>query len=414
MSYPMKLKLRICSCLLFLVCRYAVAQMGAYDYARELKGVSGQWHKIELPNDIFGKTLYNLNDIRIYGLTPDKDTIEVPYLLQLAADKTGEKEVPFKMLNASSSSKGYYFTFQALTDNPVNEISLTIRQPNFDWRIDLEGSQDQSEWFTIIRDYRILSIKNELTDFTFTKLHFPLSKYRYFRLFFNSREKPMLSGVTIAKKEIQEGAFRIFPVSKLNITNDKKTKQTEIEIGLPMPVPVSRLRISVKDTIDYYRPVSIQYIRDSIKTEKGWLYDYGILTSGILNSMEEAALECNSTVVQNLKVVIDNRDNLPLTIDTVRIEGYVHKLLVRFTEDARYVLVYGNSKAEKPSYDLGFFTDKIPAALTALVLGDEQKRQKELPVMPEPLFKNKAWLWAVMVVIIVLLGWFSLKMIRGK
>ena len=181
-----------------------------------------------------------------------------------------------------------------------------------------------------------------------------------------------------------------------------------------MPVPVSRVRISVKDTIDYYRPVNIQYIRDSVKTEKGWLYDYGILASGILNSMEEADIKCNSTVVQNLKVVIDNRDNAPLTIDSILVEGYVHTLLARFTEHARYFLVYGNRKAEKPSYDLGFFTDKIPATLTALALGDEQSMQKELTVGPEPLFKNKVWLWTVMVVIIVLLGWFSLKMIRGK
>jgi hypothetical protein len=410
----MKLKLSIFSCLFFFACCYAVAQMGAYDYARELKGVSGQWHKIELPDDIFGKTLYNLNDIRIFGIMPDKDTVEVPCLLQLATDKTEEKEVPFKMLNASSNSRGYYFTFQTLTDNPVNEISLAIGQPNFDWRIDLEGSQDQSEWFTIIRDYRILSIRNGLTDFAFTKLHFPVSKYRYFRLFFNSREKPVLSGVTIARKEIQKGALRTFPTGKLNATNNKQTKQTDIYIRLSMPVPVSRLRLNVKDTIDYYRPVSIQYIRDSIKIEKGWLYDYGMLASGILNSMEEATFKCNSTVVQNLKVVIDNKDNIPLTIDSVVVEGYVHTLFARFTENARYFLVYGNRRAEKPSYDLNFFADKIPATLTPLALGDEQRMQKELTAMPEPLFKNKAWLWALMVVIIVLLGWFSLKMIRGK
>jgi hypothetical protein len=224
----------------------------------------------------------------------------------------------------------------------------------------------------------------------------------------------VLSGVTIARKEIQKGALRTFPTGKLNATNNKQTKQTDIYIRLSMPVPVSRLRLNVKDTIDYYRPVSIQYIRDSIKIEKGWLYDYGMLASGILNSMEEATFKCNSTVVQNLKVVIDNKDNIPLTIDSVVVEGYVHTLFARFTENARYFLVYGNRRAEKPSYDLNFFADKIPATLTPLALGDEQRMQKELTAMPEPLFKNKAWLWALMVVIIVLLGWFSLKMIRGK
>ena len=29
-----------------------------------------------------------------------------------------------------------------------------------------------------------------------------------------------------------------------------------------------------------------------------------------------------------------------------------------------------------------------------------------------PLFEDKAWLWVIMIVIIALLGWFSLKMIK--
>jgi hypothetical protein len=31
-----------------------------------------------------------------------------------------------------------------------------------------------------------------------------------------------------------------------------------------------------------------------------------------------------------------------------------------------------------------------------------------------PLFKNKAWLWAIMIIIILILGWFSVRMLKTK
>ena len=61
--------------------------MNEYNYKRELTGISEDWHRIELSNDILSKTSQNLSDIRIYGITPSKDTIESPYLLKNSKDK---------------------------------------------------------------------------------------------------------------------------------------------------------------------------------------------------------------------------------------------------------------------------------------------------------------------------------------
>lgn len=94
--------------------------------------------------------------------------------------------------------------------------------------------------------------------------------------------------------------------------------------------------------------------------------------------------------------------------------GYVHGLIARFIDPATYYLVYGNDLAEKPHYDIDRFADKIPIALTALKLGDEQLIEKTSLQKTEPLFQNKIWLWTIMALIIVLLGWFSLIMIRKK
>lgn len=114
--------------------------MKDYNYKRELKGISEQWHKIILPDDVFGKTNHNLSDIRIFGMQGRNDTIEAPYLLKADAGEVINREVEFKVLNTSSKHNGYYFTFEISTDELINQIKLDFQQQNFDWRVQLEGS----------------------------------------------------------------------------------------------------------------------------------------------------------------------------------------------------------------------------------------------------------------------------------
>ncbi len=50
----MKLKIKICLLLTILLTN-AYGQIGQYKYQRTLTGVTQEWHKIVLPDDIFGK-----------------------------------------------------------------------------------------------------------------------------------------------------------------------------------------------------------------------------------------------------------------------------------------------------------------------------------------------------------------------
>ncbi|HLG41452.1 MAG TPA: DUF3999 family protein [Chitinophagaceae bacterium] len=409
------MKTRIClliGCL--TLCPSSYGQIEKYTYQRELNGITDQWHKIVLPKDVFGKVSFNMADIRIFGVTENKDTIEVPYILKVATDKISSNEVPFILINQSQNDKGYYFTLEVPTESPVNQVNLEFKQQNFDWRLTLEGSYDLREWFITADDYRILSIKNEQTNYRFTNITFPDSKYRYFRLLIKSKEKPDLITAKIALKEVIKGSYIDYPPVAMKTSEIKEDKQTIIDIDLGSPAPVSYLKIGIHDTYDFYRPITIQYLTDSFKTEKGWRYNYRILTSGILSSIEKKDFTFQSTILQKLKIVLENYDNNPLIVDSAAVRGYAHELTGRFTVPAAYFLVYGNTSADKPHYDIDRFAVNVPDSLTALIIGDERLIEKEkLPVL-SPLFQNKAWLWIIMIAIILLLGWFSVKMIKSR
>lgn len=407
-----KILVNFYTCIIVLLSFNADGQMTSYSYSCELDGISDEWHKIVLPNEIFEKVNSNFSDIRIYGITTDSDTIEAPYLIRQAKDKVVNKEVAFKSLNVSYNDEGHFFTLEIPRSEAINKINLDFDQENFDWRIKLEGSQDQREWYTIIEDYRILSIKNKITDYQFTTLSFPSSKYRYFRLLVHSNEKPDLSKVSIAHYEIEKGEYRDYSFANTKITENKTAKQTEIEITLPLEVPVNQLQIDVGDDFDYYRPITIQYLNDSIHTEKGWKYNYRTLTSSVLSSIDGSEFNFDSKILSKLKVIIHNHDNQALSIDSVIVSGYVHEIVARFTEPAKYSLTYGRPDATKPNYDIDRFANKIPEELSLLALSPEKSIKKSLHNEKQPLFKSKIWLWVIMGFIILVLGGFSLRMMR--
>jgi hypothetical protein len=407
----MKPLAKLLFCLFLFTGSVAYGQMELYNYQREIKGIDNQWHRLPLPDEIFGKISGNFDDLRIYGITAKNDTIEAPFLLKLATEKTTQKDVAFKILNVSKNKDGHYFTFEIPTSEIINQISLNFGQKNFDWQVNLEGSQNQNEWFTVAENYRILSIKNEVTDFQFTKLTFPDAKYRYFRLMIPGSEKPELLFAGISQNTRIEGKLRNYDLKKFEVKENRENKETEIDVELPMPVPLGIVKINVKNEFDYYRPITIKYLSDSVKTEKGWKYIFNILTSGTLNSFESNEFKINSLTVKRLKIFISNQDNQPLTIESIQLKGYEHELQARFTEQATYFLTYGNNFAIRPQYDIDRFAHNVPKFLTDLTLGDEQVIEKEALTTTEPLFKNPMWLWAVIGLIMLLLGYFSIRMI---
>jgi hypothetical protein len=397
----------------FLCCPgWGQGQLRDYDYQRELKGISGEWHHIPLPNELFQRVDKDLADIRIFGITSTSDTLQAPYVLQAAHGRSIPVEAVFQLRNTSYNAQGHFFTFEVPDTMPINQIKLEFEQRNFDWQVQLEGSQDQAEWFTLLEDYRILAIYNQATDFQFTTLQFPSASYRYYRLRVAGGEAPKMLRAHLERQEDSQGTFREYDLKKWEVSEQRQTQQTEIYVELLMPVPISEITVGVKDAYSYYRPVTLQYVTDSVATDKGWKYSYAHLASGILRSGEKAPLYCDPTIVKKLKLVVHNQDNQPLSISALRIRGAEHALMARFTESASYVLAYGNKGARKPSYDLGRFLNEVPADATSLSLGKEVAIKSTRPQPTPPLFGNSLWLWAVLVAVMAVLGWFTLGMIK--
>lgn len=389
------------------------AQTNSFKFKRSITGVNTVWHKMLLPDDLYKNADAGFEDLRIFGIN-GKDTTEVPYLLKQRAGQITTKDIAFKQINQSANPNGYYYTFQSPELNTINQIKLAFKQENFDWKISLKGSNDNKEWFTILSDYRILSIKNSDTDYQFTKLSFPDSKYQYFRIAVKSPIQPELLDAKISKTDTIKGIDQDVKYQSYNLKNDLAKKETLIDVTLTNPVPLSYLSLSAQSDFDFYRAIKIEYATDSFKTDKGMQYNYANLYEGTISSLEKPAFNFANTIASRLKITIQNNDNKPLRLSGLVLKGNIYEIIARFDQPQHeYALFYGNEKATRPVYEIEKFESKIPAALTIVNIEKEQKNPAYSIKTEKPLFENKAWLWVLMALIIVLLGWFSFKMLRN-
>ena len=408
------MKIKIITIILFLIPCFLFGQMESYSYKNKLEGIENTWHQITLPADIFGKVKSDFSDIRIYGITKGKDTVETPYLLRVEKESFVLEKYSLEITNKSFIKKGYYFTLINLKQVDLTQIKLLFKNKNFDWKLNLEGSNGNEEWFTIKEDYRILSIYNESMNYRFTTLNFPVSNYKYFRVFIKAKEKPKslyAFGNILDRKRVK---YNEFTVTDLKIEEDKEQKTSIIDLTLENKVPISTMKINILDSFDYYRTIKIQYLADSFQIQKKWKYNYRTLVSKTLSSLEKPEFKFNSTIADKWRIVIENRDNKSLKISGIEVKGYEHKLLVRFIEPANYFLVYGKVNSHFPNYDISRFSANIPDSLVRLNLGELKIIPKKEVEELKPIFENKNWLWAVMIVIIGVLGWFTMRMMKGK
>jgi hypothetical protein len=402
--------LRNLFCLLFS----SWAQMDHYNFIRSISEPTAQWHKIQLPLSVYQHVNNNFTDLRVYGITSAQDTLEVPFIVHLTKEETTRESQPLLLLNSSHTNEAYYYTFEVEGKKTINEIDLLFGLQNFDWRLELEGSEDQLEWFTVLENYRILSIRNDNTSFDFTKLSFPNSNFRYYRLKVRTESDPSFSGANISLISSKEGRYEKYDLVSFAKNENEEMKRSELDVALEYPSVISAVEVTVEDTVDYYRNVLFKVCTDSVETKSGMRYNYRTVGSGTLNSLSGNTFSISNVEAKNLHIEVQNQDNAPLRISSVEISGEKRELHIRFTEPANYFLAYGNAAARAPQYDIFNFRDKIPAELQSLELGAEQLIPKIPVEVVSPLFENKWWLWGIMGAIVLLLGWFSVGMLKGK
>ncbi|HET9487090.1 MAG TPA: DUF3999 family protein [Chryseosolibacter sp.] len=382
-----------------------------FHYRRDIGGVTGQgWYGMSLPSEIFKHLNNDLSDIRLYALDKN-DTLELPYLLNIRTDEVTRETLQLPLSNKSYRDGIVFLTFELLPSRKVNYIDLEFNESNYFGFVTIEGSNDKSEWFEIVKDQRIVSIKNGNGDYALSTVTFSLTDYRFLRVAVKADIPLTFRQASFQYNTVKPGVYHDIPLV-WKMSPDKKLRRSVVEVKLVDVVPLSSIRVQTDDNGDYYRAVSIESVRDSAKTEKGWVKYYEPVYDGNLTSFKPNDFDFNWRLVKELRIIISDRDNAPLAVRSVSAAGPEVRVISYLKAGDNFML-YGAEGLRSPSYDLAYFENKIPDADGVATLGSPKliKSDKERTA---PLFERTIWLWGIMALMIGVLGFFTLKMMKGK
>jgi hypothetical protein len=395
---------------LMVVSTHCLAQSD-FRFRRDISDISHEgWYALSLPSDMFKDLNRDFGDLRLYTIQ-DQDTIEVPYLLDIRVDETRRQAVDLRLFNRGRRDGMLFLTFELRPDQRVNSIHLDFEEDNYFGRVAIEGSADLKEWFEIAKDLRIVSIKNAATDYDLSTVAFPLSQYKFLRVSVKADTPLTFRKASFEYNEVRPGLYRDLPLH-WKFKRDKETNLSFVDITFNDYMPVTSISIRANQATDHYRAFRLDYVRDSSRTDKGWIKSYETIYEGDLTSYSPNEFSFGQILAREMRLVINDRDNQPLTIGVVAASGPLVKV-ISFLKPGKNFMLYGSGGAQRPSYDLTYFENKIPDNPPTAMLGSAVTINAER-ASGGALFESRVWLWALMVAMIAGLGFYTIRMMKSS
>lgn len=196
------------------------------------------------------------------------------------------------------------------------------------------------------------------------------------------------------------------PSPVLKQIDSMQIKKSFVTLSFDKPYEISRLELKISGPDLFLRNFALgSYFKKNNKKE---LDTYNWFQ---ISSNKPAQWEFAKIKNQELIIIIENSDNPPLKIDSVKAFQQTKNLIVRLKSGETYHLLYGNIRLNFPDYDLKYFTDSVSTNLKSinitkiLSLENDEKQSS-------PLFLSKTFLWIVIGLIITLLSWSSIRLVN--
>jgi hypothetical protein len=363
------------------------------------------FYKIDLEPIVLSKLNSNYSDIRIH----DNKGNEVPYYFEkedFSITKRVFKE--YKLLEKVNWKNGATVLFIENTDKAtINNLQLQIKNFDVRKRLELAGSDDYQQWYTIKENYLFYSADGNTTTSEVKALNFPFTDYKYYRIIIYDVFSLPINVLKIGYFDTyqEQGKFKQIEAPTINRFDSAETHQTYLKVSFKETPYFDKLTFKIEKPAYFHRNAKICLKHED---KKGRVY-YEVLNYFVFNSNDELSFYNNDFSHKEFYIVIDNEDNPP--IENIDIAAYqLNRYLVTHIEkDMVYQLVFGNkNKTVQPNYDISFFKNKVAEDIPILQTNEIVRIKNELKTKTKV---STVWIWISISVVAILLGYMSYKMI---
>jgi len=344
--------------LIIILQTYAVKAQDSYAYKARLDTIAQSgFYTVALSPGIMAKCKNDVSDVRI----KDNTGTEIPYILYTETARLNEES--FTEFPVSYADNNKSLIINNILPNSISQLFLLIKNSEAQRLATLSGSDDKAQWFVIKEN---IVLQNEYTadsDAFVQSVSFPPSSYKYFRITMQGKNLLPLK-ITKAGVYRQSSSGNVYDTIPLPgiVQKDSSDKRSYVYLSFRDNYSIDKLNLLFSGVKYYKRSVAV-YDKNTINAS---------LAEDTLISAKQAGIELHAKT-NRLLLVIDNGDNIPLTLQAV-VALQLHTSVTAYLEEGKnYALYFGDSDAIAPSYDLQYFNDSIGSHIQALTLQNIEK-----------------------------------------
>lgn len=344
----------------------------------------------------------DFSDIRINNSVGD----EVPYFVRL--------QNPVKVVNEfvsyqleSNTEKDSTNTVIVKNENGDNlsRFSILIESAEVDKYARIRGSNDLKKWYIVKKDENITYSGFRDGNNEMLIIDFPQGNYNYYEITLTNYHGSPLRVLKVGRfknSNIYAQQTQIDPGKFIRL--DSTNKKTYIRFpDLPYNYVLNKLTFYVKSKAEYLRRAQL----------KGKDYSIGFDLS---SKGENTVVLDNIPISPDGAIVIDNKDNPPLVIDSIKAYALNRYLCAYLEQGQRYTLIVDNNGiASNVDYDIKYFKDDIPENLKIVSTSTDLEIEK---VVSQSNKREKLWiekpifLWSIIIIVVISLSLICYKMIQ--
>lgn len=401
----------ICSCAVL----FAAAQQYQYKAALDSVKQTG-FYQLNISPLISSHTKPDFSDIRI---TDDKG-VWIPHIVKNQLPSLQQslfKDFPIlsnSIIDSGKSelifeSRGSSIEVNKESLKSINEIVLFIKNASVSRYATLSGSKDKKQWFIIAENILLAKAYTTTENYFTNAVKFDYSDYHFFKLVINNEKADPLN--IIKAGSYTDLVYRTMPTSVSNPDpviqqKDSSDGKSYILVKNKAAYHIDGITIGISGAKFFERAAGIYLLQNDSSLNR---ISYAAANIKISSSGSNT-FDIKKIKAKSFYIVIENKDNPPLTISIVHTEQHINNIITYLEKGKQYSLLTDNDMANEPDYDLAIFKDSIPKNVDTIGIGSFVKIEQKKPDNVKDT-NHKWWLWPSIIAAILMLAFLSWKLL---
>jgi hypothetical protein len=354
------------------------------------------------------------SDLRLY----DSAGHEIPHALRVRREINTQEAVDARIFDTSVEN-GSARASCDLGEKPQehNEVAIETAGNNFRRLVDVQGSPDGSQWFTLVSEANLFRFTAGGRTVEQMAVDYPVSRYRYLRVRLSrdpqvERAAPVITNLRV-RRSIQAKGEKVQFAGRLELREADRVEARPAsvwQIDLGARIPFEQIVLTVAEE-EFARSFQLYAVDNPQAPE--------LIASGQLSrrrSEKPKLISFEENAARRLKLTILDDRNPPLNLTSAYVLSAARQLIFETASVAPgpIRLYYGNPKALPPHYDLGARVPLDPAPGPPVLIGiaGQQNNPAYLPE-PKPFLERLPFLaYLILSVVILVLAALLMGLVR--